>query len=240
MKKVQLVSDTYPMKEMGQTAGMQCQQEKPWVEDTSFPVVKLQVESVVPLEKGRIAIKLDNGSEFTLYRTEARKLALREGTFIPETLYQEILHDIIGIRVKKRAMHLLERMDRTEHQLFEKLKASGYPEECIENAINYVKSYHYIDDLRYAKTYVRCQQQKKSYQRLKIDLLQKGVAKDTIQQALEEEFVSDECEKIQALLQKRRYNRETADRKEQQRMYQFLLRRGFQSGDILKVLHLRE
>ena len=60
--------------------------------------------------------------------------------------------------------------------------------------------------------------------------------REWIEQALLEEFVSDERAKIQELMEKRRYNAAAADRREQQRMYQFLLRRGYQSGDILAVL----
>lgn len=204
---------------------------------------ELQVVSVVLKEKRRVAIRFDNGVEVTLYRSELRGLPLQEGTlltqegsYIPEELYHRILTEVVGIRARKRALFLLEKMDRTEHQLYDKLRQNGYPEECVQNAVDYVKSFHYIDDLRYARTYVRYHQQKKSRQRLKMDLLQKGVAKDTIERALEEEFVSDERDKIRALLEKRRYDYRTKDAKEQQRMYQFLLRRGYKSSDILGVM----
>lgn len=206
-------------------------------------MLEVQIRAVVPQEKGRVRISFDNGTDVMLYRGELRKLPGQEGTlllteggYIPDGLYQKVLTEIVGIRAKKRAMFLLERMDRTEQQLSDKLKQNGYPSECVEDAIAYVKRYHYIDDLRYARTYVRYNQQKKSRQRLKTDLMQKGVAKDTIEQALEEEFASDEREKIRMLIEKRHYHYGTSDRKEQQRMYQFLLRRGYRSSDILSVM----
>lgn len=208
---------------------------------------ELQICAVVPKEKGRIMIRFDNGTEVLLYRGELRRLPgqestllLTEGGYIPEGLYQKVLTEIVGIRAKKRAMFLLERMDRTEQQLSDKLKQNGYPTECVEDAIAYVKKYHYIDDLRYARTYVRYHQQKKSRQRLRTDLMQKGVAKDTIELALEEEFASDEREKIRTLMEKRHYDYGTSDRREQQRMYQFLLRRGYRSNDILAVMKAGE
>lgn len=206
-------------------------------------MAELQIVAVVPREKRRVSIRFENGTEVTLYRSELRGLPLgesnllmQEGSYVPEALYQKILTQIVGMRAKKRALFLLEKMDRTEHQLYDKLRQNGYPEECVTAAVEYVKSYRYIDDLRYARTYVRYHQQKKSRQRLKMDLIQKGVAKPTIEQALEEEFASDEREKIKALLEKRRYDSVSADAKEQQRMYQFLLRRGYKSSDILGVM----
>lgn len=204
---------------------------------------EIQVTAVMLREKGRVCIRFEDGVEIELYRGELYKLSkqeqgilLTEGGYIPIALYQKILKEILGIRVKKRALFLLERMDRTEQQLYDKLRQSGYPEICVEEAVAYVKQYHYIDDLKYARTYVRYQQQKKSRQRLCMDLMKKGVARELIEQALEEEFVSDEQEKIKALLEKRHYDCSCSDRKEQQRIYQFLMRRGYKSGDILAVM----
>lgn len=204
---------------------------------------EIQVIAVMPREKGRVCICFEDGVEAELYRGELHKLSkqesgilLKEGAYVPVALYQKVLKEILGIRVKKRALFLLERMDRTEQQLYEKLRQSGYPEVCVEDAVSYVKQYHYIDDLKYARTYVRCQQQKKSRRRLCMDLMQKGVARELIERALEEEFVSDEREKIEKLLEKRHYDSSCTDRKEQQRMYQFLMRRGYRSGDILAVM----
>lgn len=196
---------------------------------------ELQVVSVCSAEKGRAVVKFDNGMEVLLYKGEIRKLALHEGTFVTAEQYEQILREIVGIRAKKRALFLLERMDRTEKQLREKL-AEHYPAVCVDEAVDYVKQYHYIDDLNYARNYIRCRQEKRSRQRLKLDLLTKGVDKSLIEQALDEEFCSDEQEKIWELLEKRHFDGADGDRREQQKVYQFLMRRGFHSSDILHVM----
>lgn len=201
-----------------------------------------QIKEIVRKEKGRFLFRLEDGTELTLYRGEIRRLApqeqifLEEGGWIPDELYQKILSEFIGVRAKKRALLLLEQMDRTSHQLREKLMRSGYPQECVEQALLYVEQYHYIDDFRYAKNYISYHQQKKSRQKLKMNLLQKGVPKDMAEQALAEALLTDERGKIGALLQKRGYDAETADRREQRRTYQFLLRHGFRCEDILAVM----
>lgn len=197
---------------------------------------ELQITAVIPQEKGRASIKFDNGMEVLLYKGEIRKLSLHEGDYVSGEIYHKIINEILGPRAKKRALFLLESMDRTKHQLYDKLKQNGYPEICIEEAISYVEKYHYVDDFRYARTYIRYHQEKKSRQRLKTDLMRKGVDKNTIEEALEEEFASDEQQKIRQLLEKRRYNYEECDVKERQRNYQFLMRRGFKSSDVLHVM----
>jgi len=196
----------------------------------------VQVTSVIPLEKGKARIRFEDGSELILYKGEIRKLGIQEGCVITDEVYHKIIDEILGQRAIKRAMHLLERQDRTERQLYDKLKENGYPEVCIESAISYVKRYHYIDDFRYASAYIRYRQEKKSRQKLKLELQAKGIARDVIEEALEEEYVSDDQKKILELLQKRRYSFENADTAEQRKNYQFLLRRGFQSSDILHVM----
>ena len=191
---------------------------------------------IKPLEKGKSALILDNGEELILYRSELRALSLSGQMELPEELYRKIMDEIIGLRAKKRAMHLLERMDRTEKQLYDKLLQSGYPQECIENAILYVKKYHYIDDRRYASNYIRCYQDRKSRLRMQQDLLRKGVSRALIEEVLEEEFQADERIQIRSLLEKRGFDVTECDEKERQRCYQFLMRRGFKSSDILKVM----
>ena len=143
--------------------------------------------------------------EVLLYKGEVRKLSLREGTVISREKYDEIIYEILGTRAKKRAMFLLERMDRTEHQLREKLMQNGYPDVCVDLAVEYVRKYHYIDDLRYATTYISYQQkEKKAVRKLKMDLnRQKELEKSVIEQALDEVFDSDEQLKIRQSFKKR-------------------------------------
>ena len=133
-------------------------------------------------------------------------------------------------------MHLLEKMDRTESNLREKLRMNGYPQELVDEAVDYVKRYHYIDDRRYAENYVRFHQGQKSAARLKMDLMRKGVSKDLIEQALSQEYQSDERKMIEQILQKKGYFSGEKLPAEQRRMYGYLLRRGYKSSDILHVM----
>lgn len=199
---------------------------------------ELLVTEVIPREKGRTSIRFDNGMEVLLYKGEVRKLGLQEQTVISREKYDEIIYEILGTRAKKHAMFLLERMDRTEHQLRDKLMQNGYPAVCVDLAIDYVKKYHYIDDLRYATNYISYQQKRKSRQKLKIDLLTKGIDKNVIEQALDEAFDSDEQIKIRQLLEKKHYDPKECDRKEKQKTYQYLMRRGFKGSDILHVMKI--
>lgn len=198
--------------------------------------MQYEITEFLPLEKGKVKITFDNGMQAVFYRRELHKFGIKEQEIVTEDVFQKLIEDILMPRVRKRALYLLERKDWTEKQLYDKLKQNEYPEICIEAAMDFVKQYHYVDDVRYALNYVRCHQGKKSRQKLKLDLLKRGVEKDVIENALDEEYVSDDREKILELLEKRHYTFENADSREQRKQYQFLLRKGFQSSDILRVM----
>lgn len=197
----------------------------------------MQVIQVAELDKKRVKICLEDGTYFALYKSENRRYGLLEGEDISQDILQEIYQDILRKRARKRTMHLLEQMDRTESQLRFKLRQGYYPEEIIDDAIAYVKDYHYLDDLRYAQNYVRNHKDKKSRRIIQVYLLGKGIARHFVQQALEEEYDQEnEGELILKWLEKKHYSADTADLKEKQKMYQFLVRKGFHSSDILHVL----
>lgn len=197
----------------------------------------MQIIQILELDRKRVRIRLEDGCEFVLYKGERRQYDLREGGELSQEQFEDIRREILIKRARRRVMHLLEKMDRTEEQLRAKLRQGYYPEDVIEDAIGYVISYHYLDDLRYAQNYVRSHRDKKSRRMVQLELQKRGVAKEWIQRALEEEYEQEsEQEQILRWIRKKDYSSDTAGLKEKQRMYQFLLRKGFSPNDILHAL----
>lgn len=195
------------------------------------------ITQISEVDKKRMMIHTEEGVTFVLYKGEIRRFDLKEGQELANEVYEEIRTDILIKRARKRAMFLLEKKDRTESQLRNKLRQGFYGEDLIDDAVAYVKKYHYIDDNRYAQTYVRCQKERKSKRQIKMDLMQKGVNREIIEQAIEIEYGAEsEQELIMKWVEKRKYKIGNSDVKEKQKMYQFLMRKGFRSEDILHIL----
>lgn len=197
---------------------------------------QIQIVSFEKGEKGKRRIRFEEGESCIVYHSEIRGLHLEAGAYISLELYEHILKEIVGKRAKKRALHILEQMDRTEHQLREKLQRSEYPERCIEDAIAYVKRFHYLDDERYAENFTRYKKERMSRQQIKQKLMLKGVSRDIIVNVIEEEYDVDESIHIRSILEKKHFNSENVDEGEFRRVYNYLLRRGFRSNDILKEM----
>ncbi|MCI5479831.1 MAG: recombination regulator RecX [Lachnospiraceae bacterium] len=198
----------------------------------------MTVTQIEPVTKAKSRIYVDNKPEFLLYSRELSRYQIREGKDLPEETFRVIVEEVLTKRAKQRAMYLLKSMDRTEYQLRLKLEEGEYPREAIDQAIAYVQSFHYLDDRRYAENYVESRKGSMSRRELQQKLYQRGIPKALIQEALEGCEPDQEKASIQEWMRKKHYNPQEATLEEQRRMYGFLLRKGFRTGDVLACMHM--
>lgn len=200
----------------------------------------MTVTMLSEVSASRVKVYIDEQPAFVLYKGELRKYGLREGEPIGEKIYEELIHGVLPKRAKLRCMNLIKSRDYTREQMKDKLEQGGYPEPVIEEALDYAVSGRYIDDLRYAENFITCSHEKKSRRRIENDLLQKGISAETIARAWaqweDDGNEQDEDEQIRTLLAKKHFDAETADRKELQKMYAFLARKGFDGDKIRRAL----
>lgn len=134
---------------------------------------------------------------------------------------------------KKRAFRILERMPRTEKQLKDKLIGDGkYTEEIIDTVIAFLKEYHYLDDRQYSKDYINSRKNSKGLRVLFFELKNKGVSEGIISELKEEYSDMDTSVAIRKLIDKKGIDPKTEDRKQREKLYRFLLSRGFSYSDI--------
>lgn len=200
----------------------------------------MKVTGIEELSKSRGRVLLDDGSAFVLYKGELRLYHVAEGEEICQKDYEEIMGKVLPKRAKLRAMNLLKNREYTVKQLRDKLKEGGYPEHIIEEALSYVAGYHYTDDLRFATAYIFEMESSRSRRRIEQDLCGKGIDRETLEKAWraweEQGGSQDERKMIQKLLEKRHYDPDTADMKEKQRTYAFLMRKGFSGEQVARAL----
>ncbi len=199
------------------------------------------ITDIVELTKSRSRIYLDGELAFVLYKGELRLYHIVKGKELTESDYTEILNTVLPKRAKKRCLMLLQKRDYTEEELRRKLREGEYPADCIEEAIDYVKSYHYVDDYRYCMSYISCYGGSCSRQQILSRLLAKGVDKKCILQAYEESMdkgeVLSEEELIYAVLNKKHFDISTADMQSRQKMYRHLLYKGFSADGVSRILN---
>lgn len=198
------------------------------------------VTEIEDISKKQSRIHTDHDFSFVLYKGELRQYGIVEGEELPRETCVRILEQLLPHRAKLRAMNLLQIRDYTEKQLRDKLLGGGYPETVADQAIEYVKSFRYIDDLRYAGDYLTAFEGRRSLRRMEQDLQQRGISRAIIEQAVaawqQQDGGQDELQMACDLLEKKRYDRDNCDPRQQWRLYNFLAYRGFSSEVIRKAL----
>ena len=202
----------------------------------------MTVTRIEELSRSRCKIYLEDSFAFVLYKGELRLYGVREQEELSEESYREIMQEVLPKRATLRCMNLLQSRAYTESKLRSKLKEGGYPQESIDSALAYVKSYHYVDDLQFAKDYIVNQAGKKSRRVLEQDLIARGVSRDEIEAAFAEAAEKgdgpDELALAQMWLAKKRYDPAQADFAEKRKAAAFLYRKGISAETVRKAMEL--
>lgn len=200
------------------------------------------VSDIVPLDKKRNKIFVDNEFAFVLYKGESHLHHIEIGKEIDTSTLDKI-EETLQKRAKMRAMNLLMKKDYTEKQIRKKLQDGYYDEKIIQETVEYLKSYGYIDDERYVRSYFAIHISEKPKRFIVQKLMEKGIQKELIDKLTEEIYeeesnlcaVPNEEEIARKLLKKRNYQVEKS-MKEMQKAYAYLLRKGINSEIAMKLV----
>ena len=179
-------------------------------------------------------IIIDDDIVVQLYKGEVRKLGIKADSQFSNESYNE-MYNILNKRARERSLFLLKDMDKTEKQIRDKLKLGDYPEDIINNAIEFLKKYGYVDDIRYAKLYISSKQNSKSIKQIELELYKKGVNKENVSKVLLEMDLSNE-EALNKLIEKIIKKYDLNDKTQYNKMCRYLLGKGFSYGEIQEAL----
>lgn len=192
------------------------------------------VSEIIPLNTKKSKVIFQDGESLGLYNGEIRRLDIAVGKEIDEEEYYITIYPVLKKRAFARLMHILEKSFKSENDIIKKLKLSFYPEEAIKDAIEKAKKFGYINDERYADRYINTYKDKYSKMKLKYKLMEKGINKEIIDNALESLEV-DEEPMIKKLLDKKHYfENEEPDKK--QKIIVSIMRQGFKYQKIKDVI----
>lgn len=195
----------------------------------------MKVIKIEEFSKTKCKVIIDKIVPLVLYKADLRRYQIQEGKILEERQIKILLEELLPYRAKMRCMKLLQSKDYTEYEIRKKLIADGYPESVIENTVEYLFGYHYLDDNRYVRLYYQSKSYKKSKKQIVIELQRKGIAKEMIVSVLrdvigEEENTDFPC--IMQLLRKKHYIDDEASFEEKEKIRAYLFRKGFEINDI--------
>jgi len=142
-------------------------------------------------------------------------------------------------RAKKIVYRLLKFRLRSEQELRDKLRLRNLPTPIAEQTIRYFKEVELIDDQLFAQQWTSSRMKRPfGLGRIRLELQKKGIDGAIIDNVLTEAGRQyDELAVVTPLAQHRasKYNNVSPD-KIRQRVYGFLLRRGFSTNIVIKAI----
>ena len=141
-----------------------------------------------------------------------------------ESLYDEISYEAS----LEKGIFLLSLRDRTKKELQQKLNEKYRNSRMVEKSVLKLVELGYINDKEYAVSYIMSRKYGKK--RIVYNLMQKGIGRETIEEAyfsIEEEYEKNiEDEKLEKAIEKN-------IKKEENKLIQYLVRQGFSLNKVL-------
>ena len=145
------------------------------------------------------------------------------------------------VTAKNAAFRLLEVRPRSVEELTARLRLKNCPAGLIQETIQFLKKYNYLDDRQFAADWIRARlKQGYGLRRIEMELRQKGVDQaiiDAQATAAKDAQGANGEETLRELTRRRAARFESLDPlKRKKRLFDFLARRGFDIEEIQKAI----
>ena len=162
------------------------------------------------------------------------ELVYRFGLKVSKSLDLEEMNKIVEddnfMKAKNDALKFIERSYKTEKELREKLLKKGYEVKTIDKVMDFTKQYDFVNDKRYAEMYMKEKGQLSGINKIKYDLIRKGIDNDIIKELQSSMSEASESEGAIVLARKKYLmlsKRETDRKKINEKMLRFLVGKGY-------------
>lgn len=192
------------------------------------------VERIQKGSSGKHTVIFNNGETKEFSEEELCAFHISPNREYSEEQFAAVMDKVLCERAKGQIMPYITFSKKTGRQIFEKILYLGFPERIAEQLVQELTEKAYIDDRAYCRSYVKQASGAKSYSlsRIKLELRHRGVDDTVIEEVLQE-FSVDDVSSARKLLNKKL---RTAGKRDYNKLYSFLMRKGFSGETVRKVL----
>lgn len=186
----------------------------------------------------RVNIYIDGEFAFGLTDDLRYKYGLSSGKEVTQEFIDDVLKAEEQNKVINHALKFLSYRQRSEKEIYDRLRKNEYDENMINNAIEYCKDQGYINDKDFAETFIRdkININRLGSQRIKYELMGKGISRDIIDKVLVPDY-DEELDMAMELAEKKMYSYRNDDRNAiYRKLGGYLQRRGYSFDIVRKVL----
>lgn len=171
----------------------------------------------------------------TIHEDTLVRWRLLKGRELTAEEYAKLLEEEQKEEAYRAALAMLERKARTTAELSRALKRKGYAPDAIAGCVERLQNNRMVDDSAFARRFAeqRAVNQRKGRMLIRQELLQRGVGKTEIEQAIGEIEPEVEQESALALARKKWPSVKGNDRERKMKLMAMLMRRGY-TGSVAK------
>lgn len=193
----------------------------------------------IVIQKNNDRVNIYTDGEFkigvSIYLCE--EYSLKVGNKLTEETLSKLQDDDTFIKAKNMAFRYLSYRDRTQKEMRDYLNKKEYHQSIVELVIKYLLEKQYLNDERFTQMYIEGKSKNNNYgpKKIKFDLLNKGIDKVLIDEALQD--FDEDMEEIIELVNKKYSKLKDADyNKQYNSIGGFLARKGHSYDTIKKVI----
>lgn len=186
-----------------------------------------EITAITPQKKDKTRCNIEVDGRFFcgMKLVTVMQHRLKVGTAVTAESLSEIqLESEKETALDKALFHITATM-KTEREIRDFLKKKGYLTDVCDYVVAKMREYNFLDDSAYARAYAESMSKKKGSRLIAMELKQKGISDEAIEEALSE--ISGEEEAAKRTLEKYLRGKDVTDKKVIQRAYANLLAKGF-------------
>ena len=184
-------------------------------------------------DKNKVNVYLDGAYFCAISLETCVKHNLKPNTINDEKVLEKLIFESEKKLAYEKALKLVSTRYKTQKEVKDYLASKGYVPEIIYYCLKKLGEYDFINDEKYAESYMSHHLKKDGVIKIKQQLFAKGVSPEIVDKVVGQ--VDNQEEQILALKEKYMKNKE--DTKENYlKLFRYLQGKGFRVDEILKVL----
>lgn len=192
-------------------------------------------------KKGYVYFISTDGEYFGLYPYDAvLQHQITKQTVFTEEIISSFRKTVESMVIRSLALQFATYKPRTEKQVRESLSKKGFENQSIQEAIDFLYSFGYLNDEEYAINFVKASLDKKPMSKkvLHYTLQTKGIPSGLIEKVLEEYYPKENITELALKVVEKRFRKKSEYTKELiEKELQYLLRKGF-SYSVVKEIRM--
>ncbi|AWI06960.1 recombination regulator RecX [Clostridium drakei] len=207
------------------------------MEDSKKIITKVEIQK---RNKDRVNVYINHEFAFACSAELVYIHNIEKGKSVDLNYLNQIVMEDNYIKCKSSALKIIEKVYKTQAQIYSKLLEKEYDEKTVVRTIEFLKKYGFINDEKFVQMYIKDKLKSSGRNKIKYDLIKKGIDEKKINEGFA--CITSGVEKETATeLAEKKYNLLIKNEKDYRKIYkklgEFLIRKGYNSDIVSETLN---